>query len=51
MKKKSIIILLAVAFTLMLLAIFILPLFMVPDHSIIRNTLSDLGHNIQQVHG
>jgi hypothetical protein len=28
---------------MMLLAMFILPLFMGPDHSIIRNTVSDLG--------
>jgi hypothetical membrane protein len=43
MKKKAKIILLEGAYILMLLAMFIIPLFMVPDHSIIRNTLSDLG--------
>ena len=43
MKKKAKINLLAIACILMLLAMFILPQFMGPDHSIIRNTLSDLG--------
>lgn len=43
MKKKSRIILLAAAFILMLPAMFIFPLFIVTDLSVIRNTLSDLG--------
>jgi len=43
MKKRRKIILLTGAYILMLLAMFILPLLMVPDHSMIRNTLSDLG--------
>jgi hypothetical membrane protein len=41
--KKAGIIFLEGVYILMLLAMFILPLFMGPDHSIIRNTLSDLG--------
>jgi len=43
MKKKAKINILVIACIMMLLAMFILPLFMGPDHSIIRNTLSDLG--------
>jgi hypothetical membrane protein len=43
MKKKTGIVLLTGACILMLSAMFILPFFRVPDHSIIRNTLSELG--------
>lgn len=43
MKKKSKIILLSAAFILMLLSMFIFPRSIVPDHSNIRNTLSDMG--------
>jgi hypothetical membrane protein len=43
MKEKTGIYLLTGAYVLMLMAMFILPFFMVPDHSIIRNTLSELG--------
>jgi len=43
MKKKAKIILLEGAYILMLLAMFILPLFTLHDNSIIGNTLSELG--------
>ena len=43
MKKRVKIILLVSACILMLLAMLFIPLLIVPDHSIIRNTLSDLG--------
>lgn len=42
-QKKAGIIFLEGVYMLTLLAMFILPLFLVPDQSIIRNTLSDLG--------
>jgi hypothetical membrane protein len=42
MKKKPKILLLAGAYTLMLLVMFILP-FGIPDYSIVMNTLDDLG--------
>jgi len=43
MKKKTGINLLTGAYTLMILAMFLLPAINVPDHYIFRNTLSDLG--------
>jgi hypothetical membrane protein len=43
MKKKTEILLLAGSCFLMLMAMFILPVWMVPGHSIVRNTLSELG--------
>jgi hypothetical membrane protein len=43
MKEKMAIFLLTGTFGLMLAAMFILPFFMVPDHSLIRNTISELG--------
>jgi hypothetical protein len=43
MKKKTGIFLLTGAYVLMIMAMFILPFFMVPDHSIIKNTISELG--------
>ena len=43
MKKKAKINLIVIACIMMLLAMFILPLFMGPDHSITRNTVSDQG--------
>lgn len=45
-QKKAGIIFLEGVYILMLLAMFILPLFIVPDQSIIRNTLSELGAQI-----
>ena len=42
-QKKPGIILMAGAYMLILLAMFILPFLMVPDQSLIRNTLSELG--------
>jgi hypothetical membrane protein len=43
MKSKTGIFLLTGAYGLMLFAMFILPFFMVPDHSLVRNTISELG--------
>jgi hypothetical protein len=43
MKKKAKLYLLVTACILMLLAMFLLPIFIRPDQSIIRNTISDLG--------
>lgn len=43
MKRKAKIILLEGAYVLMVLAMFMLPLFIVPDHSVIKNTVSELG--------
>jgi hypothetical membrane protein len=43
MKTKKGIMVLAAAYILVLLVMFVLPLFSVPDYSIIRNTLSELG--------
>jgi Protein of unknown function (DUF998) len=42
-RKKAEIFFLAGVYILMILAMFILPLFLVPDQSIVRNTLSELG--------
>ena len=43
MKTKMGIMVLAAAYILILLLMFILPLFSVPDYSIIRNTIGELG--------
>jgi hypothetical membrane protein len=43
MNRNWEIMVLAAAFILMLLTMFILPLFSVTEYSLIRNTLSDLG--------
>jgi hypothetical protein len=43
MKRKQGILMLSGAYVLMLNSMFILPLFMVPDQSILRNTLTELG--------
>ncbi|HBC77109.1 MAG TPA: hypothetical protein DEO60_09730 [Bacteroidales bacterium] len=43
MKKKTKLYLLVIACILMLLAMFVLPIFIKPGQSIIRNTISDLG--------
>jgi len=46
LKMKPGIVMLVVACSLMLMAMLILPFFMVPDHSIIRNTISELGAQV-----